>query len=67
VGPRLAKGDRVLKGGYFMNELPQWFLKKKKAALQELLHLHHPELLPQPRFTIIAFGLLGPVRIIAQD
>jgi hypothetical protein len=61
-----AKGDPVLKGGYFLKELPAWFLKKlprpssKRYTFTTWNYFHkaHTPLLPA--------GLLGPVLLVVD-
>ena len=60
-------GDPILKGGYFMKEFPQWFLKdeprpsKKHYTFTTWNYFHNPDA------TLAPSGMLGPVSIMVSS
>ncbi len=60
-------GDPVLKGGYFMKELPQWFLKNEPRPSKERYTFTTWNYFHKPDHVLISSGLLGPVRLMKES
>ena len=60
------KGDPVLKGGYFLRELPDWFLKNEPRPSQKR-HTFTTWNYFHDRRALVSAGLLGPVAVLAED
>jgi hypothetical protein len=60
-------GDPVLKGGYFMKELPQWFLKDEPRPSKERYTFTTWNYFHKPDQALVPSGLLGPVRVMTES
>jgi hypothetical protein len=60
-------GDPVLKGGYFLKELPEWFLKKQPRPSKNRYTFTTWNYFHDPKSPLLPSGLLGPVRLIAES
>jgi hypothetical protein len=59
-------GDPVLKGGYFLKEFPDWFLKKQPRPSKERYTFTTWNYFHDKSAKVRPSGLLGPVRVIAE-
>ncbi len=60
-------GDPVLKGGYFLKELPEWFLKKEPRPSKNRYTFTTWNYFHDINTPLLPSGLLGPVRLIVED
>jgi hypothetical protein len=60
-------GDPVLKGGYFLKELPDWFLKNETRPSKDRYTFTTWNYFHDKNAPLLPSGLLGPVQIIAEQ
>lgn len=60
-------GDPVLKGGYFLKELPDWFLNNKPRPSHGRYTFTTWNYFHDKNSPLASSGLLGPVRILAES
>ena len=60
-------GDPVLKGGYFMKELPQWFLQNAPRPSKGRYTFTTWNYFHKGGEPLISSGLLGPVKVIVES
>ncbi len=60
-------GDPVLKGGYFLKELPNWFLKNEPRPSKDRYTFTTWNYFQEMNAPLLSSGLLGPVRILGED
>ena len=60
-------GDPVLKGGYYMKELPDWFLKNEPRPSAGRYTFTTWNYFNDKNAPLQPSGLLGPVRIVAEN
>jgi hypothetical protein len=61
-----AMGDPVLKGGYFLKELPKWFLAKQPRPSSKRYTFTTWNYFHNIHTPLLAAGLLGPVRLVVD-
>lgn len=60
-------GDPVLKGGYYMKELPEWFLKGEPRPSQGRYTFTTWNYFKDKKMQLLPSGLLGPVRLVGES
>lgn len=60
-------GDPVLKGGYFLKELPEWFLKKETRPSKNRYTFTTWNYFHDMNTPLLPSGLLGPVGLIVEE
>jgi hypothetical protein len=60
------KGDPVLKGGYFLKEFPDWFLKDEARPSRDRYTFTTWNYFHNKDSPLLPSGLLGPVRLVVE-
>ena len=60
-------GDPILKGGYFLKELPDWFLNNKPRPSRNRYTFTTWNYFHDKDSPLASSGLLGPVKILIED
>jgi hypothetical protein len=59
-------GDEKMKGGYFLKEFPDWFLKKEPRPTKQRYTFTTWNYFHDKGTKLLPSGLMGPVKVVAE-